>query len=221
MRTSRSSPTCHAGSRPVARRSTQRDPRRASLHRRRRIAGSRGSLDRARPSGRRPSPEVDRREAVDPEELRDLAGMERVVAAQPVQDRCSRVVLDDIAQPALERDPEIVDRPARESSRPRSPTSSRAPRRARRRDRGVFGLVLPAHPARIGERRAVRTALAEDVAEPVHPCAGTVRGELPDRPVVGAGTDRELLVGQVADAVAQSGRVPGASLDRGSRRCRP
>ena len=64
--------------------------------------------------------------------------------------------------------------------------------------------VLPAEPGqRVGEWRRVRAGLAEDAAQPEDPGAGAVGRQRPDRLVVRAGPEGQLLGGQVAHGVDQ------------------
>jgi hypothetical protein len=56
-----------------------------------------------------------------------------------------------------------------------------------------------------------RVAFAEDIMEPVGARTGDVRGQLPDRPLVRGGPERELLGRQDAEGLDDSSLVLGPS----------
>ena len=83
-------------------------------------------------------------------------------------------------------------------------------------------MILPPLVGRIGERRRVRAAFFEHLAEPEHPRTREVPGERPDRPVA-ACPQSEMIIRQLRHAVDQPAVGLAPALVEGTDRahCKP
>src|SRR4051812_5268454 len=148
-------------------------------------------------------PQVDGRQLVQTEKLRDLSGVERVVAAHAVEDGGATVARRPGVGDANRRRIEIVQGPPIEA------VAHDAPGRVERSGEllaraWMSQVVLPAQLVGRCERRALAAWFFEHAAQPIHAGSGHVGSQRPNGGMLGTSSQGQLVRRQVLDRITNA-----------------